>query len=121
MQGHGNDEEFGRRLGNELCDGLGQQFSELARGGTKALILKRMNHFPHPALVGAIGNGPHEWGRSETAGAANAGLPGNRWLIKGIAAANARRAGVEGNFGPAGITDWHRREAREGRSAKSAE
>jgi hypothetical protein len=70
------------------------------------VVFQRMDSRFHPVLVETEGHGANKRGRSETAGAAQAGEACRR--VEGVATASAGRAGLKRKLRPAGSADWHK-------------
>lgn len=143
MQRHRNNEQFARRVGVQLSDCVGEHLPQAPRCRMKLLILEGVHRFAHSAGVGSVGNGTHKGRRGEAAGTTERpfgrGLakrcmikrspiehcpiqrcPVERNTVDGVTAAGADESALDGNFSPAGITNWHRGKARQRGAAEGA-
>ncbi len=114
VQGDGDDEQIGGRIGGKFGDGLGEEFSESAGGRMQAAVFEGMNRVLHAALVEAEGNGSDERRWGEAAGAAEGGRGRDGcWNVEGIAAAGTGGYGTAGEMDPADGTNWHEGKLRQ--------
>ena len=70
VQRHRNDEHFGRSIGGELRDGIGEHTTKPARRRVQAVVLEGMDCFSHAALIETIGNGADKRRRRQATRAA---------------------------------------------------
>src|ERR1035437_7528583 len=87
-----------------------------------AVVFHRMNGCSHAPIVRAICNSLYKWGGSQPAHATDIDLVcRNNWIeIQRVAATDACGATQDGNFHPAGITDWGGGETRQRGAAEFA-
>jgi hypothetical protein len=103
---------------------LSQHSAQPASRRMKPAVLERVDSLLHAALVNSEGHRPHKRRRCKPAGPAKRGgcwTRGRCGRGKGIAAARARGAALDGKLGPAHIANWHRGEPRQRGAAESAE
>ncbi len=127
MERDRNNEHFARSFGRKLHDRTGQHLTEFRCNRAQAVVLECMDQIAHAALVGGPRNRLHKWRRSEAAGAAEVGglqigicedLP--RKNVERVAAPLTQGVALNGDFRPAGITNWRGGELRQGRSTEGA-
>jgi hypothetical protein len=121
VQWYGNDEQFGGRIGCKLSDGGSENDAKRAGSGMDAVVLQRMDGGAHAAIIGSERDSACKGRRREAAGAAKmrGGISFDCGLVEGVTTTLAHGAVMDGNFSPAGITNWNGREMRQQGAAES--
>jgi len=123
MQRHRDHNHLRRRFRPQLLDRTGKELAELTGSRAQPAVFECVNQVAHTPFVGPIRNSLHKGRSGQAANTAQircarggCGL----CFVQSVATASARRSALDGNFRPAGSTNWNRRETREGRSAQGA-
>ncbi len=121
VQWYGNDQQFGGRIGCKLSDGGSENGAKTASRGMDTVVLQRMDGGAHAAIIGSERDSACKGRRRKAAGAAKmrGEISFDRGLVEGVTTTVAHGAVMDGNFSPAGITNWNGREMRQRGAAES--